>query len=84
MGLDPGSPGITPGTEGGAKLLSHPGCPKCFELDAFSVDIPVVILSINFTKCYQRLRSTWNCFELILTITYESTIIAKLKVENKK
>ena len=27
MGLDPGSPGSRPGLKGGAKLLSHPGCP---------------------------------------------------------
>ena len=27
MGLDPGSPRITPWAEGGAKPLSHPGCP---------------------------------------------------------
>ena len=27
LGLDPKSPGSGPWAEGGAKLLSHPGCP---------------------------------------------------------
>ena len=27
MGLDPGTPGLHPGPEAGAKPLSHPGCP---------------------------------------------------------
>ena len=29
MGLDPGSAGSCLGLKAGAKLLSHPGCPKC-------------------------------------------------------
>ena len=28
MGLDPGSPGLRPGPEAGAKLLRHPGIPS--------------------------------------------------------
>ena len=28
VGLNPGSPGSHPGLKGGAKPLSHPGCPR--------------------------------------------------------
>ena len=54
VGLNPGSPGLCPGSKAGAKLLRHPGIP--------------LFSSLDFTSCI--FSSPGNLFPIILTFVF--------------